>query len=209
MRVAAVFSGICANLGRGVEAARNGPCELAVGLMDGSLQSHPSFLVAGALLFGAGSLLVLALIALLMLLDSFANLTAIRTQPMPGLLGRLYWDRVSPLLHRPGRRQALRSMLVVLLVFAPAFPRVEVNGWALHTPRAIWNVLRIVSTMRLVGDELAPIRGRVESCIGGGRQTDLLPQTESTDVWRAGLIPFQHVHRTCNGRTVVGPESAG
>lgn len=140
------------------EAAGQGHCELAVGLMDGS-QSHPSILVVATLLVGTGSLLLLVLGALMMLVDSVANFTAIRAEHKPGWLVRLYFERVSPLVHIPRRRRALRSALVVLLVIAPAFPRLEMNGWAPETPRVLGNVLRIA---KLIGDEPGPVRGREE-----------------------------------------------
>ena len=127
--------------------------------MDVVWQSHPSMLVAGTLLFGAGSLFVLVLIVLLMLFDSLAQRTAIRTQHMPGSLVRLYDQRVSPLVHIPRRRQALRSTLVVLLIFAPALPRLEMYGWPPETPRVLWNVLRIVT---FIGDEPPSAREREE-----------------------------------------------
>jgi len=117
--------------------------------MDVVWQSLPSMFVAGTLLFGAGSLFVLVLIVLLMSFDAVAQLTAVRTQHLPGSLVRLYDERVSPLVHMPRRRQALRSTLVVLLVFAPALPRLEINGWAPEARGVLWNVLRIVTS---VGD---------------------------------------------------------
>ena len=130
--------------------------------------SLPSILVAGTLLFGAGSLLVLVVMALLMLFDSVANLTAIRAHHLPEALIRLYCERVSPLVHLPRRRQALHWTLVLLLIFAPAFPRLEMNGWAPQTPRVIGNVLRIVSGVKFIGDEPAPVREREESRLGDG-----------------------------------------
>src|SRR5688572_4912970 len=98
--------------------------------MDVAWQPHPSILIAGALLFGAGSLLVLALIVLLLSFEAVAQLTTIRTHHVPRSLVRFYDERVSPLVHMPRRRQALRWTLVVLLVFAPALPRLEMHGWA-------------------------------------------------------------------------------
>jgi hypothetical protein len=94
-----------------------------------------------------------------MSVDSVAHFTAIRAEHKPGWLVRLYCERVSPLVHIPRRRRALRSALVVLLVIAPAFPRLEVHGWAPETPGVLWNVLRIVKFIR---DEPAPVRGHEE-----------------------------------------------
>jgi hypothetical protein len=132
------------------------------------LQSHPSILVAGTLLFGAGSLLVLVLVAL-MLLYSVVHLTASRAQHIPGALVRLYWERVSSLVHVPRRRQALRWTLIVLFVFAPAFPRMEINGWAPEAPRVLGNVLRIVSRVTFIGDE-SPARERDEGRLLDGHR---------------------------------------
>jgi hypothetical protein len=124
------------------------------------VQSHPSILVAGTLLFGAGSLLVVVLMVLLMLFDSVETLTARCAQQMPGLLVRLYFERVSPLVHISRRRQVLHSTLVVLLVFAPALPRLELNGWVPETPRVLWNVLRVVT---FIGDQPASACERKEA----------------------------------------------
>jgi hypothetical protein len=194
MRGAAVSSGISANSVAEYEAAGRGHGELTIGLMDGAWQSHPSILVAGTLLFGAGSL-VLVLGALVMLVDSVASFTAIRAEHKPGWLVRLYCERVSPLVHIPRRRRALRSALVVLLVIAPAFPRLEINGWAPETPRVLWNVLRIV---KFSGDELGPVRGLEEGRL-------MAPQAGvSTARLKGWTDLFQHVNRTCNGRLLVG-----
>jgi hypothetical protein len=152
------------------EAAEKAPGELTIGLTEGASPSYSSLIVAGTLLFGAGSLLVLVLVALLMLFYSVAHRTARRARPIPGALVRLYWERVSSLVHVPRRRQALRWTLTVFFIFAPAFPRIEVNGWTPETPRVLGNVLRIVSGITFVGDE-PPVSEREEDRLAGLRTT--------------------------------------
>ena len=178
--------------------------ELTIGLMDGALQSHPSILVAGTLLFGAGSLLVLVLIALFMLFDSVANLTAIRVQHIPEALVRLYCERVSPLVHLPRRRQALRWTLIVLLIFAPALPRLEMNGWTPRTPRVIWTVLRIVSGVKFIGDEPGPSVSakKAASATGTTPDSDDSPSRPVHGEVEALDCSFQHVDRTRNPRDI-------
>ena len=185
------------------EAAGNGHCELAIGLMDGSLPSHPSILIAGTLLCGTVSLLVPVLGALVMLVDSVANITAIRRQHKPGWLARLYCERVSPLVHIPRRRQALRSTLVVLLVFAPAFPRLEMNGWAPEAPRVLGKILRIVSSVKFIGDGPAPVVSAEKAASDDSASRIVDGEIQG---WTDSL---PNVNRTCNGRVLVGFESAG
>jgi len=145
------------------EVVRQGTVSAAE-LIHGVVQSQPSILVAGTLLFGAGSLLVVTLIVLLMSVDAVVKLAAIRAQQMPALLVRLYFERFSPLVHIPRRHHALHLMLVVLLVFAPALPRLETNGWAPTTLRVLSKVLRVV---RFIGNEPPSVRARARGASDG------------------------------------------
>ena len=148
MRGAAGSSGSSANSIAEYEAAGEAHDAITIGLMDDAFQTHPSIVCRRDSVLGAGSRLVLVLTELMMLLYSVSHLKASRAQQIHGALVQLYCDYVSPLVHVPRRRQALRWTLVLLLILAPAFPPVEINGWRPGAHRVIGNVLRIVSGAR-------------------------------------------------------------
>jgi hypothetical protein len=86
------------------------------------MASAQSVLVSAIALVGAVSVSVVSMAALLLVCEVVRSTVPIDHRELRGSLGRLYWGRLSPLVHRPGRRFVVRAGIALVFVIARAIP---------------------------------------------------------------------------------------
>ena len=77
-------------------------------------------LVSAIALVGMVSLSVVSTAALLVVCEVLRSSVPVDGRELRGVLRRLYWGSLSPLVHRPCRRLMLRVGIALVIVIAPA-----------------------------------------------------------------------------------------